>query len=155
MMLFNTEPFSRPKPKSVGDLATAMGLTLLEYLHQEAEANNKFYGIGPAQRYELVGWAGLQLPNVSLGRFRSGDLPEKPKDLRRIWAEWDAQRADRPIKPKKERSPMALEKKQGIRCSRLLARARKQFSFPSLRHDWIMSEVVKKPEYFGCQLLTN
>jgi hypothetical protein len=57
MMLFDTEKFSSPKPKSVGDLATAMGLTLLDYLRQEAEANNKYYGIGLAQRYELVGWA--------------------------------------------------------------------------------------------------
>jgi hypothetical protein len=130
-----------------------MGLTLLEYLSQELEANRKFYGIGLAQRYELEAWAGMSFPKISLGQFLSGDLPERPKDLKRVWAEWEAQRADRPIKAKKERSPMALEKKQGIRCSRLLSRAKKQFSFPSLRHDWLMAQVEKKPEYFGCELL--
>lgn len=59
-------------------------------------------------------------------------------------------------KPSRPYRPWPLERKYRERIRRMRARAQKKYSIPSLQFDFIQSELVRLPHYFGvCPLLNE
>ena len=52
-------------------------------------------------------------------------------------------------KPSRPYRPWPLERKHGERIRRMRVRAQKKYSIPNLQFDFIQSELVRLPHYFG------